>query len=45
MSELLRLHLKNEPKIEVATDQKTYLKPFSIWQTLIRGKIDGGKRE
>jgi len=41
MSEFLRLHLKNEPKIEVATEQKTYLKPFSIWQTLLRGKIGG----
>ncbi|MFA6258099.1 MAG: hypothetical protein WCX79_00150 [Candidatus Paceibacterota bacterium] len=41
MSELLRLHLKGEPKVRVATDQKTYLKPFSIWETLARGKIGG----
>jgi len=44
MSELLRLHLKGEPEVKVATDQKTYLKPFSIWETLSRNKL-GEKRE
>jgi len=44
MSEFLRLHLKGEPKVRVATDQKTYLKPFSIWATLARGKIGGDRK-
>jgi hypothetical protein len=38
-SDFIRLHLKGEPKIKVATDQKTYMKPFSIWATLTKGKI------
>jgi hypothetical protein len=44
MSEFLRLHLKGEPEVKIATEEKTYMKPFSIWETLARNKI-GGKRE